>query len=232
MTSHTEPSTTGFAPTPVDPELSIFCRTPRPVLLITPALIKILQTSFGSSDNAKVKSLAETVWSPELRCDNPTGPVNGGTHLGIGDAYSADREKSAILPSITVAQGPFQLRDPMTLGDKVGQTSMSKVARGQEYVVLIDGTHTISITSEKKEEAVLLGGETFFRLIEYMHVIRDDLRLAMLRPVALAPPTERKGEARNVEYVCTITVKWAAQLNWTNVLDAPPIKRIGLSQKI
>jgi hypothetical protein len=182
-------------------------------------IVRLLQYHFSDANNIENTLLKEYLW------------VENRESSRIFIAPSYERENAIIQqrPALLVRREPTQVR-PISIRDEalVSKNTNGGIYSGHIYQVELRGNHSIICVGGSGSEAESLGEEVFFRMLNFMPVIRDDIRIGSFRVEAISETQELPDEAGKKFYV-VVRLSWATVYRWKTIPETPELKRITLA---
>jgi hypothetical protein len=223
---------------------------PTPVIL-TGVFTRLIQYHFSDPNNISNSLLKEYVWTSNpdgcivsgIDDGDSQGSSSSGSPSGCPEEATLITQGSRILvqpdyvrnnltvqqrPAILITREPVQAQ-PISMRNASLPTidSLAKIYKGQAHQVYISGRHTFLCYGLTGTEAELIASEVFYRMLNYMPLIRDDFRLGKF-----FVDGSGKIQAINDEHAqifrVPVTVSWTYTYRWRIIPETPTIKRLAL----
>jgi hypothetical protein len=235
---------------------SLVATGPSPMVL-TGVFIRLIQYHFSDPNNIQNENLKGYIWtnSPNgcISNDDPSAEEGSGSGasgssdsggMGQDDCPVPDThiDGSKMLVTVSykrdganVQQRPaiYIKREPV-VGSRISfqnkaQASLNKdgILEGTNYQMTISGKHSIIAVGKTGAEADALGEEIYFRMLQYMPIIRDDVRLGHFLPESISEVKEIPKEASKAFYT-VVSLTWAYVYRWRVIPESPTLKRLAL----
>jgi hypothetical protein len=200
--------------------------------VMTGVLIKLLQYHFSNPDNIGNPQLKGYLWTESGSClpgvDVSENPVEG-SRINIGTSYQQDTSSVQQRPALYVQREPFRT-------DKISFRNMSLpsvltssgIYQGAAHQVTISGQHSIICAGKTGAEADNLGQEVYFRMLNYMPIIREDFRLGTFFVPGTSDVKSLPAEPNQVFYT-VVRCEWAYIYRWRVIPETPVVKRLGVT---
>jgi hypothetical protein len=199
--------------------------------VMTGVLIKLLQYHFSDANNIDNPLLKGYIWTEAGSCqpgvDSNGDPVEG-SRIDIGTAYQEGAGSVQQRPALYVQREPFQT-DKISFRNMALPSVMSStgVYQGVAHQVTISGQHSIICAGKTGAEADNLGQEVYFRMLNYMPIIREDFRLGTFFVPGTSDVKSRDDEASKMYYT-VVKCQWAYVYRWRVIPETPVAKRLSI----
>jgi hypothetical protein len=200
-----------------DPPNSMAIR--RDPWLLTGLLTQFARARFKSADNIRNDLLKGYIWSED----------DTQSRILIEPAFRYKLTDVQRRPAILVARQPVKFIYP-GLGDGTKLSHMESTGRltgfhkGVDYVVIVQGDHSLRIIGQNGDEAEALAMEVLFALVEYRAVLKREACLGKLVISGLSPL--QKMDENQENWSATVELTWAYTHEWTLSQDAPVLKKL------
>jgi len=209
---------------------------------ITGALIRLMQYHFSTPDNIQNPQLKELIWTPSTNgcsdelvidpCTNqPTGGVIRGSKILIEASYKKSSLSIQQRPAIFIKRETMSTRSVNPSFSNKALASLNPVTgmyEGEKYAVYIEGRHSIIALAQTGSSAEAIAEEIYFRLLQYMDVIKNDLNLGAFGPSTMSDIKDYDVESKKSFYA-TVSVDWAYTYRWSVIEESPIIKRLAVT---
>lgn len=240
-------------PQNAEDECSSFIATGPSPLILTGAFIRLIQYHFSDPNNIQNEQLKGYIWTNSSGgCISTVGPstqiIGGSSNSSSGGiagacpSTSTDVDGSKVLVSASykrdgtnIQQRPAILikREPVSASrisfDNKAQAGLNSdgIFEGTSHQVTIQGKHSIISIGQTGAEADALGEEIYFRMLQYMPIIKTDLRLGHFMPEAMSEVKEIEQESSKAFYTVS-SLSWAYVYRWRIIPESPILKRLAL----
>ena len=223
---------------------------PTPIIL-TGVFTRLMQYHFSDPNNISNSLLKGYVWtsnpdgcivngedesdpSGSSSSSNPSGCpteatiITEGSRILIQPDYVRNNLTVQQRPAILITREPVRT-SPISMRNASLPTidSAAKIYKGQAHQVYIEGSHTFLCYGLSGTEAELIASEVYYRMLNYMPVIREDFRLGKFFVDGIGKMQTIDDESSQVFRV-PVSVSWAYTYRWRVIPETPTIKRLAL----
>jgi hypothetical protein len=217
---------------------SAFCLLGPSPFLLTGVLIRLLQYHFSDPNNIDNPVLKDYTWTSNSGCDEITkeiiNPVTQevetvevpATRIYIGPDYSENPDYANSRPAFFVRRESYQPSSISNRNEKLtGPGACGDPVRGQKMLIQMSGSHSIIAAGETGNEVEQLLEEAYFRMMQYMPVIRDDFKLGGL--VVGGAGRVQNGELGGGKktFYASFAISWTYIYQWTLIRVNPEFRR-------
>ena len=219
------------------PDASAFCRLGPSPFILTGVFVRLIKYHYSDANNIDNPVLKGYIWTSNQSCDDQeqviVNPDTGqdetitvpASNLLVGTNFGEDFDAANTRPAIFVRRETFQTVPVANRNEILGGINCGQPVRGQQMLMRINGAHSIICAGLTGAEAEQLLEETYFRMLQYMSVIRDDFKLAALTVGAGSPvETADLGGGKKTFY-CSFNINWAYVYRWTLIRINPEFRR-------
>lgn len=232
---------------------SLIATGPTPMVL-TGAFIRLIQYHFSDPNNIQNPHFKGYIWtnspkgcisnvdydtdpgssgsssgSEEPPCPEPDTSVEGSRIL-ITASYKRDGVNIQQRPAILIKREAVKTSRINLENKALSGVNKDGVLSGAEHQVTISGKHSIIAVGQSGAEADALAEEIYFRMLQYMPVIRADLRLGHFLPDVMSEVRDIKEES-SLAFYSVISLAWAYVYRWRVIAESPILKRTALTYK-
>jgi hypothetical protein len=187
-----------------------FCRLRFSPMLATGVFIHLLREHFGNPKSIESPMLQRCIW-------------RSGTGTGIVIESSSQEVLSNIgqRPAVLARRNSFH-NERVIINDEVQVGG----GMGREFIVKINGSHTLFNIASKPGHAEALADETTILFLEFSPEIRQSLCFEDFQLQEIGQLSRLEGSGG--QYVVPVTYKYWSERSWTIDHDIPPIRHIDL----
>jgi hypothetical protein len=198
-----------------------------------------MQYHFSSPDNIENPQLKDLLWTTAKgcgdepvtdECGHPTGEVIPGSNMLIAPSYKRGGLSIQQRPAIFIKRENVSTKkvNPVNRNQAVPHLSGSgRTYEGDLHHVYISGRHSLIALAQSGSAAESIAEEVYFRMLQYMTVIKNDLNLGAFFVDGISDVKEYNDEAKKAFY-CTVTVSWSYTYRWRLIKESPIIKRMSI----
>jgi hypothetical protein len=221
---NTFPEPTWTIPQPVDEQCTSLLATGSTPFILTGILLRLLQYHFADAINITNPFLQPYIWEEG---EDP-GDTSPESKIFIGVDYERNHQVVGQRPALFVSRRPMNTQK-VGFKDEVvpGIGKPGAVYKGHKHQIYLIGAHNIVCVGQTGAEAENLAEEVFFRMLHYMPVIREDIRIGSFRVDGISETRER-GEDPHKTFVVFVRMSWSTEHRWMIIPETPVLKRLGL----
>jgi hypothetical protein len=203
---------------PYDEACSSLIATGNTPFILSGVLKRLLQYHFCDAKNITNPMLKGYLWDTDEK----------EAHIYIALDYERNNEIVQQRPALLVRrkamrthQVGFKDESLPAITKKIG------VYEGHKHQIYLLGNHDIICVGKTGGEAENLAEEVFFRMLHYMPVIRNDLRIGSFRVDGIGETTAVGEEPHKIHFV-PVQMSWSTVHRWIVIPETPLLKRLGL----
>ena len=222
----------------LDPCSSFELAGPSPFRL-TGAMLRLMQYHFADPNNIQNPQLQDLLWTTAESCDDeavvdacghPTGEVIPGSNLLIAPHYKREGLSIQQRPAIFIKREPVVTKQANAVNRN--QTTPHLTQPGMNYEgdlhqVYISGRHTIICVGASGSAAEAIAEEVYFRMLQYMTPIRNDLNLGSFFVDGISDVREYPDDPKK-SFFAAVTVSWSYTYRWRVIQESPIVKRLSI----
>jgi len=248
---HTYPEPTWCTPQDTTEGCSSLVATGPSPNVLTGVFVRLAQYHFSDPNNIQNENLKGYIWtnSPDgcISSGGSDGDSSSGTGSGSGSSgpdpcpeEDTFQEGSRILVGVSYQNDSINVQQRPAVYIKRETYSASRISfenkaqaglnqdgvhEGSSYQVMLTGKHSLIAVGQTGAEADALGEEIFFRMLQYMPIIKEDMVLGHFLPERVSEIRELGEEAKKVFY-SVVTLNWGYVYRWRIMAESPILKRI------
>lgn len=225
---------------PAVPDCSSFDIAGPSPFRLTGAMIRLMQYHFSHPDNIQNQQLCDLIWTTSAagcsdevltdECGVPTGEVIPGSNILISASYKRGGLAVQQRPAIFIKRETVSTKKVNPVNRNQAIPHLSKPGNNYEgdlHHVYISGKHSLIALAQSGSAAEAIAEEVYFRMLQYMTVIKNDLNLGAFFVDSMSDVKEYKEEAKTAFYA-TVTVSWSYTYRWRLIKESPIIKRMSI----
>lgn len=204
-------------------------------LIMTAAFIRLLQSHFATADNIGNAVIKDYIWT-----DSDNGCVEGedsagqpveGSRLTIVPEYARNVSADAS-PALYVRREAIKTGRVGMQGRGISSLNRSGGFEARGHQVYITGAHSIIASGQSGGEAEALGQEIYDRMLDFVQIIKTDLRLGNLFVESLGRLSKRQtgaGDSAKTIFYTVVRVAWDYVRLWKVMAEAPALQKANIS---
>jgi len=202
----------------IDQDQSALCNMRFTPSVITGVLLRLLQAHFSDPANIRDDKLKGLQWQEDLESSNQIQSA-----IIIAPTYKYDARTLSQRPSILVTRGPVST-DRIAIANKTLTGMSGGYYLGDKHVRAVMGQHIIRCVSKGAFAAERLGEEVFYRTLEYLPAIKNELPISDIQMGGLGAAKLIDEEQQN--FAVDVVVEWKHTHGWTLIPIAPILKKV------